>query len=74
MKFVHPGTPYPKDRLGIQVVDSSLSTHPTNGIDDFRNRLVEICQRETQLYRRQCCYSMSQNAIQSLKLLHLIVI
>ena len=41
MKFVRPGTPYPKVRLAIQVNDSSLSIHPTNCIDDFIDRLVE---------------------------------
>ena len=41
MKFLHSGTPYPKDRLGIQVNDPSLSIHPTNCIDDFIDRLVE---------------------------------
>ena len=38
MKFVRPETPYPKDRLGIQVNDSSLSIHLTNCIDDFIDR------------------------------------
>ena len=41
MKFVHPRTPYPRDRLGIQVNDSSLSNHPTNCTDDFIDTLVE---------------------------------
>ena len=41
MKFVRPGTPYPKVRLAIQANDSSLSIHPTNCIDDFIDRLEE---------------------------------
>ena len=41
MRFFRPGTPYSKDRLGIQVNDSSLSIHPTNCIDDLTDRLVE---------------------------------
>ena len=35
MKFVRPGTPYPKNN------DSSVSIHPNNCIDDFIDRLVE---------------------------------
>ena len=35
MKFVRPGTPYPKNN------DSSVSFHPNNCIDDFIVRLVE---------------------------------
>ena len=41
MKFVCPRKSYPKDRLGVQVNDSSLSIHPTNCIDDFIDRLLE---------------------------------
>ena len=41
MRFFRPGTPYSKDRLGIQINDSSLSIHPTNCIDDLTDRLVE---------------------------------
>ena len=57
MKFVRPGTPYPKDKLGIQVNDSSLSIHPTNCIDEFIDRLVEG--EETVLPERDPVISMS---------------
>ena len=35
MKFVRPGTPYPKN------IDSSVAFHPNNCIHDFIERLVE---------------------------------
>ena len=57
MKFVRPGTPYLKDKLGIQVNDSSLSIHPTNCIDEFIDRLVEG--EETVLPERDPVISMS---------------
>ena len=41
-KFVRPGTPYPKDRLGIQYSDSSLSIYPNICIDNFTERVVEV--------------------------------
>ena len=56
-KFVRPGTPYPKDRLGIQVNDSSLSIHPTSCIDNFIDRLVE--EDETVLPERDPVISTS---------------
>ena len=57
MNFFRPGTPYPKDKLGIQVNDSSLSIHPTNCIDEFIDRLVEG--EETVLPERDPVISMS---------------
>ena len=57
MKLVRPGTPYLKDKLGIQVNDSSLSIHPTNCIDEFIDRLVEG--EETVLPERDPVISMS---------------
>ena len=57
MKFVHSGTCYPIDRLGIQFSDSSLSIQQTNCIDDFINRLVE--EEETFLSERDPVISTS---------------
>ena len=57
MKFVCPGTPYPKDRLGIQVNDSSLSIHSTSCIDNFIDRLVKG--EETVLPKREPVTSTS---------------
>ena len=51
MKFVCPATPYPNNKLGIQVNDPFLSTHQTNCIDKFIDRLVE----GEELYRQQSC-------------------
>ena len=51
MKFVRPGTPYPKNN------DSSVSIHPNNCIDDFIDRLVEG--KETVLPERDPVISAS---------------
>ena len=51
MKFILPATPYPNDKLGIQVNDPFLSTHQTKCIDKFIGRLVE----GEELYRQQSC-------------------
>ena len=41
MRFVRRGAPYPKDRLVINVNDSSLSAHSINFMDNFIDRSLE---------------------------------